>query len=688
MPPPERTIPQQSFIARARPVSCAPIRAAADGATALPRFSIDAYGGGKMYVGWGDPIMLELAGISVPKELIILADHDRTVRVGHAEKVTVADRLQLDCILSGTCPTAQEFAATSRNGMPWQASVGAEAMRYEFVEAGAKAKVNGQMVDGPFWHIIESNLKEVSIVAIGADDTTSARVAASKESTMPTPNPSGTGAGAAATASDALTPGPGTTAPAPGTTGNSGTTSAAAAAPAGAGAPAGTVTAGADDLITANRLKIAAEYERVAEIQAAAAGHPAIIAQAIREGWTKDRTELAVMRAARPAPGAPSVGASRGAPDQRTLEAAVCMAGHMPEQAVIRAYGQQVVEAAGRMRRMGLRELAAMCCQLDGVDVPGIFGDGQDFIRASFSSSVLPGVLANAMGKVLLAAYEAQESVALQLCRIGSVKDFKKVTRTRLLGAGRWERVGEAGELKSAKFSDKTFEAQARTKGVAITLTREDFINDDLGAWLQLPAQLGADAKATIDEEFFTLLLANAGSFFGAGNGNYLSGAATAFGSAALTAARAQFRKMKAGPGSQAKDKKPINIVPKILLTPIEIEGDAEILLGSAQLMLNGAASEKVMPTDNPHRNRYKLLSAPHLSDSFYTGYSAKAWYLFADPAQIAAFEAVFLNGKQDPTIETVAPPAGTLGFAWAAYIDFGIAAQDPNGALMVKGEA
>ena len=61
-------------------------------------------------------------------------------------------------------------------------------------------------------------------------------------------------------------------------------------------------------------------------------------------------------------------------------------------------------------------------------------------------------------------------------------------------------------------------------------LTRQDIINDDLAAFMDIPQQMGRSGAQLVDELFFALLLSNPGSFFSAGNGNYLDGADTAFG--------------------------------------------------------------------------------------------------------------------------------------------------------------
>jgi len=151
---------------------------------------------------------------------------------------------------------------------------------------------------------------------------------------------------------------------------------------------------------------------------------------------------------------------------------------------------------------------------------------------------------------------------------------------------------------------------------------------------------------------------------------------------------KTQFRKQKVGPGTKTKDQKPINIRPEILLVSVEIETEAELLMGSAQLMIDPQGSPTKIPVDNPHRNKYRIVSPPHLSDSFYSGSSAKAWYLFANPQVLAAFEIVFLNARRTPIIERVEAPPDTLGMGFRGYIDVGVKEQDFRAAVKVKGEA
>jgi hypothetical protein len=95
------------------------------------------------------------------------------------------------------------------------------------------------------------------------------------------------------------------------------------------------------------------------------------------------------------------------------------------------------------------------------------------------------------------------------------------------------------------------------------------------------------------------------------------------------------------------------------LVVPVELETEAELLMGSSQLMIDAQGSPTKIPVDNPHRNKYRIISTPHLSDSYYPGASAAAWYLFANPRVLPAFEIVFLNGRRTPIIERVEMPRG-----------------------------
>lgn len=670
----------------------------------LRKFTMTAYTGGKMLLGgFPYPVVVDLAGLKVPaKNRPILRDHDIGRIVGHTESIDInGSSIRLAGVLSGSNGYSKEVADSGDNGFPWQASIGASANRMVFVDKGESIEVNARKFTGPLYVARQATLREVSFVALGADDQTVAQMVASPSSSLTIevlsmefeqwvveqgfePNaltPPQTASLRAMYERQSAPVMPSTPEPVPPTPPTP--TSLPVAKIVGPG----NSQSSDDDGIAAMRTRKAAELRRQERIATICGGRfTELEARAIEEDWDENRTELEVLRASRPA--APAVNSGAPALTSKILEAAAWLSAGIEEDQVLRQFGERTIEAAHPFRRIGLQELVAECASLEGKHVPRVFGDGTETIRAGFSTISLPGILESVMTRTMLDAYEGTPIAALQLCAVGSVSDFKEISRYRLLGTGGFEKVAPAGELKAGALSETRYGNKAETYGQVLMLTRQDIINDDLEAFLSITEQMGRSGAELIDELFFNLLLSNPNSFFSTNNANYLSGADTAFGSDALTKAKTLFRKQKAGPGTKPKDLKPINIRPKYLVVPVEIETDAELLMGAAQLMIDASGTATKIPVDNPHRNKYEIVSAPHLSDSYYTGNSAKAWYLFADPNLVPAFEIVFLNGKKTPVIERIEAPPTMLGMGFRSYLDTGIREQESRGAVKVKGEA
>jgi hypothetical protein len=162
------------------------MEAAADGTTpaALPRFRMVAYTGGPMRVsGWRYPVILDLAGLAIPSQSRpIRFGHDPLAGVGHTDSIRI-DQGQLVAtgIVSRDTAAAREVVVSSKNGFPWQASVGTSVEDFEFVKEHQQVMVNGQQYSGPINVVRKATLGEISFVDLGADGATSASVAAGAE---------------------------------------------------------------------------------------------------------------------------------------------------------------------------------------------------------------------------------------------------------------------------------------------------------------------------------------------------------------------------------------------------------------------------------------------------------------------------------------------------------------------------
>jgi hypothetical protein len=103
---------------------------------------------------------------------------------------------------------------------------------------------------------------------------------------------------------------------------------------------------------------------------------------------------------------------------------------------------------------------------------------------------------------------------------------------------------------------------------------------------------------------------------------------------------------------------------------------------------LRDTTANSKYPVSNPHQGKFRVEVSRYLANAVYTGNSAKAWYLLAEPADLPVIEVAFLNGQESPTIETAEADFNVLGVQMRGYHDFGVALQDPRGGLKSKGEA
>jgi hypothetical protein len=124
-------------------------------------------------------------------------------------------------------------------------------------------------------------------------------------------------------------------------------------------------------------------------------------------------------------------------------------------------------------------------------------------------------------------------------------------------------------------------------------------------------------------------------------------------------------------------DGKPIGIMPAVLLVPMALIAMGTQLFKS--LEIRDTTANTKFPVANPHQGKFRAEVSRYLANTKYTGASAKAWYLLADPADLPVIEVAFLNGQESPTIETDEADFNVLGIQMRGYHDFGVALQDPS---------
>ena len=676
---------------------------------AKPKVVGVAYSGGKMSLpGWRHPVVVDLAGMEIPESVPLLTNHENKTdsRIGLISAAVRNNALEITGEIVSDSKDAADIIAQGKAGADWQLSIGADVKECELVKGSRE--VNGQEVEGPFYHIKKSTLREVSVVAVGADAHTNMKVNAKfnlvNQEGEAMNNKSETKSVSAVSApNDAVPPEkkpepeqkPGNPANKPGEPEKKTDNAEKKPGQAAAEATPPAIQASAGDVATTAREAaqnaVKAERERISAIQAICDGEfPEIEREAIAGGWMPEvvtKKVLETIRAERPAANVNiSVKtAPEGGELRKTIEAAMCLRVGVSADQLEKSYGAQTVEAGMAEMDMPLKQLLIECMKLDGI--PYSRGFDNETIRAAFSSVSLPGILSNVANKKLLQSYEAQPIIAMKLCSAGDLNDFKENDRFRLTDVGDLLPIAADGEIKDGGLIEESAKNQLDTYGKKFCLTRKMIINDDLSSFMKVPTAMGNRAARLIDQLFFSRLLSNPAqadgkALFSTNHKNLLSGASSALSSDSLKKAIQLFLDQVDADGQ------PISVEPKYLLVPTALKHLAIELTQGATLIMSGT-DNAVRPALNVLSDEnLQVISSPYLGNSAYEGSSQTGWYLFGDPKTVDTWEIGFLKGKRTPTVERGETDFNTLGLWFRVYFDLGVREQDHRGMVKANGAA
>jgi hypothetical protein len=146
-------------------------------------FTSTIYTGGPVQVaGWELPVVIDLAGLKTSKVLVANLDHKSNQRVGNFDVTNDGEKLIAAGKASAATSYRDEVINSADEGYQWQTSVEVKPHRVEELAKGKTAMVNGQKVEGPAYITRTGTLKGFAFVSHGADDNTTATIAASAAS--------------------------------------------------------------------------------------------------------------------------------------------------------------------------------------------------------------------------------------------------------------------------------------------------------------------------------------------------------------------------------------------------------------------------------------------------------------------------------------------------------------------------
>jgi ATP-dependent protease ClpP protease subunit len=326
-----------------------------------------------------------------------------------------------------------------------------------------------------------------------------------------------------------------------------------------------------------------------------------------------------------------------------------------PESDVARPYmGMSLVEMAansvgykGSLRSAGDRE--------------------QAFMAGTHSTSDFPAVFSNALNKMLEARYRDATPTYRDVARRMTFNDFRPHP---VIGVGTFPEMGEVlegGEIKYGTFGEKSESVAVKPYAVAVNITRQMIVNDEMDAIAQIIADRGRAVARFEDKVFYTMLLSGSNA-----DGPTLTettrqvfnttdlskaGSAAAITVTSLSVGRASLRKRVGIDGEK------LNIPASILLVGPDKETEAQQIVAPIQAQSAGNV--------NPFAGTLRVVSTPYLTGN--------SWYLFADPADVPCFIYGFLSGFEGPRMR-MEEPFGRQGVSMSLEHDFGVGAVDHRG--------
>lgn len=630
----------------------------AEGEGAKPRFSMLGYTGALVTAFWDD-FIIDLSGMTANDRFAILRQHAPDRIVGVATSWSVDDAgFHIEGEFMSSTQDAREVLELGREGYPWQCSIGVWPLEVSRLAAGATATVNGREVSGPCDIWTRSKVRECSFVTLGADGDTSATILqegafmdlskmrkqllrlgmpetasdedmkafyaalsedekakAKKEAEKDEEKPEDE-------EEEKKKPQPKDNA-----------------------MPSHNLAAGSvDDAI---KRALAADRKRRADIKDLCGkfGFDELAESLCESGASLEAAQMRVLElaSARMQP----VGSSRygiGMDESDKLRPLAA------EGLYLRAGGsvEKPQEGSAQFRAMSLSQMARFFLERGGCSCSGmsdrqvasaLLSGGQGKLLATRSD--FKAIFADVAHRRLVQAYRDAPATWRSFVNVVSASDFKPIQGISLSNAPDLLKVNENGEYKTGDLKESQETYRVAKYGRILSLTLEMIVDDDLRAFQRIPTMFGASASRLYGDLVYNLfkenpVMSDGNRLFSAAHNNLVS-TGSAPSSESLSEMRVMLRKQT---GLQGET---LDLQPRVILVPLELQTNAEILLHSVALPQEGMSQG----VSNPWVNGLVPVADPRLS-----AMSTTAWYMVADPKQIDTIEIAFMDGQETPTIE------------------------------------
>lgn len=333
---------------------------------------------------------------------------------------------------------------------------------------------------------------------------------------------------------------------------------------------------------------------------------------------------------------------------------------------------------------MSLKGLAIECMQNEGCNERNLHLRSADEIYRYMMrgylnpTSAFPSIVEQSINKSYQEGHKRANTTYRRIAKIGTLSDFKKNDNYYVAGtAGEFLEVPEGGELKSEMLTDaKRPSRQLKTYGRQFTMTRQAFINDDVGVVTTIPMRHAKAADKTINKQVYTGMHNNVAmpdgiKIFDAKHSNVItSGTAPTFESIQAGLKLLQLQKDEFG--------EPCLIQPKAIVVPIGYGMTLRQIFHSQTI--NTAGNTQAFNPLSEMEASIDIIEDATLNAL--AGSNACPWFIVGDGNFV---EVDFLNGNETPEIR-LSEKSGTLGLVWDIFLDWGVTYMDHREAVRNNG--
>lgn len=300
----------------------------------------------------------------------------------------------------------------------------------------------------------------------------------------------------------------------------------------------------------------------------------------------------------------------------------------------------QPTELSNIYRASTLLDLAKETCRLRGIDVRGRSKNEiaaiamQRDTRGFNTTGDFPLILGNTVKKVLRDAFTTAPSDYAWMTRKITVSDYKSISRFGLSQGPALLEVKEHGEYQRGSFAENAEAMKISKFGRIVGITREVIVNDDIGAFTDIPRQWGFGAQQLIAKLVWNTILTNplmadGLPVFHATHGNLLTASGLDLTNLEVAVALLESQTGFSAPG---EDIQYLNTQAKYLVVGPALKYLAKRLTTSVDAVINSSVnifSDLIVKSD------------PRITGS--------QWYVTADPSYIDAIGLLEMSGESGP---------------------------------------